>query len=342
MTESIHQINSRSDGSIYFGPNANWSAQNHIDSRQNERQRGEANARTAIDVSNENHEYPAVIELANDFFRDKGLAIEPIRVVSRNTYNSAYRLAGRTPESQAGDTEGEHAFGRAIVVRNPVMEKEFGDDFVLGIALHEAAHSLFQHDHMIRTTTETMPNITSIGGVAVGGLIKADFRERTEQKTIGYFWNEAFADLTRVRALRKLGRTHTIEKDSEPFTSQDGQRMVIVPNGKNEVRTTEIRVPAEFATCAKTTNGTNLIASAPPNFAAYALELLDQQAPGLYDDILASIDNPKRQAAAIRKIESVRHGLYRELSNLSYTEDSFMQGLGIVVRTIKDRASTNK
>lgn len=330
MSEKISQINNQLDGTVYTGDHRQWFVQGNIQNRQAAENVANTNAMVSLDIRNLNATYNASVELIEGHFKDKGIKIDPVRVVERETLNRAYTLSRRSMDLNDGDQQGENVFGRSVVVQNKEMEAEFGESFILGIGLHEAAHSVFGDGYKIWETTELTPNNTSIGGVAVQGLIKADFRKNTAQKNIGVFWNEAFADLTRVRALRNMGRTHDIEKDSQPFSAGDGLEMVFSPNNAHVDRSSAIAIPAEFSMLAKTVSGKNMIASSAPNFAAFALELLDVRVPGIYDDFLASATDARRQAGAIKKIESIQPGLYRELSTLLYNEEDFMHGLTVV------------
>ena len=115
--------------------------------------------------------------------------------------------------------------------------------------------------------------------------------------------------------------------------------MVIgVPNGTVIDQPNVISFPAEFTASAKAT----LIARNASNFAAYGLELLDNRVPGLYDDLLASRQDPTKQRDAIRKIESIRPGLYRELRELEYTTEDFLHGLKLVIEALGSSQSETR
>lgn len=342
MTEKISQINNRLDGTVYTGNHEQWFVQESIQKRQAAENVANTNAMVSLDIRNLNQTYGPTINLIEGYYAAKGLKISPVRVVEREAFERAYKISGETMDPQDVDTQGEHKFGRSIVVRNKEMEAEFAEDFVLGIGLHEAAHSLFRDGNKIWQTTEGVPNNTSIGGVAVQGLIKADLRRNSSHKNVGMFWNEAFADLTRVRALRDLKRSHDIEKESQPFKANAESEMVFIPNGAHSERHSAIAIPAEFSLLAKTVRGKNMIASSAPNFAAFALELLDSCVPGIYDDFLASATDPRRQADAIKKIESIRPGLYRELSILRYSEEDFKRGLTVACGAVQQSEASDR
>ena len=108
-----------------------------------------------------------------------------------------------------------------------------------------------------------------------------------------------------------------------------------IPNENSHDDYDSITLPAEFALLSRSLPDKSQIVTSPPNFAAYALELLDTHAPGLYEDLKATRTNPIRQRDAIQKIESLRPGLYRELRDLEYNEKDFVQGLTSVLEALE-------
>ncbi len=333
MLETLTQINTLQDGTTTVGEYHDAAIQSTIDTQRNSLISKEANFRATVDLNNLNDQYSDVLALTNSYFADRGLRVAPVRVIDRETLTRAYRVAGSS--EVAGEPEGRHVFGRALVVENKGLNEMFGDDVVLGVALHEAAHSLGKGEHFIRTVDERGRNI-KLGGAAVhlGGLGKADLRKGTESKFVGDFWEEAFADLTRVRALRAMGRTHDIEGNTS-VSEIAGIKIGGVPNGSREERPGVINFPAEFAADSKTIGDKNYIVRGASDFAAYALELLDQRVPGLYDDLLAARQDPTKQRDAIQKIESIQTGLYKRLRDIDYTNEDFITGLKLVQEALE-------
>lgn len=332
------QLNIMEDGRIIVGDYPDLAMQATIETqseiKDRNRDRSKANFQATVDISNLNDKYTDVLTLTEKYFANEGLEIAPLRVIKRDTLRRAYNVAG---QSDGGEEEGRSVNGRALIIENVEMGELFGDDFVLGIALHEAAHSTSgSNESLIRTVRERDRRV-SLGGIAINerSFGKADLRKETEYKVTGDFWEEAFADLTRVRALRTLGRVHDIEGNSRPFEPVEGVTIVTVPNGTRVNQPDTISFPAEFAMAAKTVDDNNWSAKAPPNYAAYALELLDNHTPGLYEDLKAARTNPVRQRDAIQKIESLRPGLYRELRDLEYNDKDFIQGLTTVLKALE-------
>lgn len=335
MPESITQINTLQDGTTTFGEYPDPAIQASIEVQHNKKKNAEANFQATVDLNNLNSQYSDALAFARSYFTDRGLEPAPLRVIDRETLHRAYNIEGITMDDMIGQEEGRSVNGRALVIENQELIEMFGDDFVLGMALHEAAHSLNTGEHLVRTVEEHGKRI-ALGGIAThtGTMSKADLRKSTKASVVGDFWEEAFADLTRVRALRALGRTHDIEGNTNPFQTQNGTTLMGVPNETVADQPGIISLPAEFAFLAKTIEDKNWMARGPSNFTAYALELLDNRAPGLYDDLLASRQDPAKQRDAIRKIESIRPGLYRQLRDLEYNERDFVHGLKLVMEAL--------
>jgi len=324
------QTNIMENGHVIIGDHPDPTIQSTIEvrsqARDRKRETSRANFQAVVDISNLNDAYTDALALVEKYFADEGLRIAPLRVVDRDVLKRAYHIAGQRDDDKE---VGRHVNNRALIVEDRGVDELFGDDFVLGIALHEAAHSTAGDSERLISIVREHGLHTSLGGIAINErrLGKADLRKETEYKVIGDFWEEAFADLTRVRALRSLGRTHDIQGDTKPFETEGGVTMRSVPNKNVRSTPADIVLPAEFAQLSRSIPGKNQVATSPPNFAAYALELLDSHTPGLYEDLKAARTHPTRQRDAIQKIESVRTGLYRELRDLEYTEKDFVRGL---------------
>lgn len=333
------QINYMSDGPLINGehpdPAIQSAAEFQFQAIDKKREASKSNFQVTVDLSNFNDRYSDSLGLVEKYFADQGLKISPLRVISRETLQRAYSVAGQSDDSTE---QGRSINNRALVIENQEMGEIFGDDFVLGIALHEAAHSTSGEDEALIRTVKEEGNRIKIGGIAIGihSLGKADLRTGAERNIVGDFWEEAFADLTRVRALRALGRTHDLDGETRPFETEAGVMMKGVPNESAD--DDDIILPAEFALLSRSIPGKNEIVTTPSNFAAYALELLDKHRPGLYDDLKEARTDAKKQRDAIQKIESIRPGLYRELRDLEYNEKDFVRGL---VSTLEAIAADN-
>lgn len=339
------QVNDMQDGRTLVGDYPNALSQATIESRNDLLETPVAEFQTTVDRDNVNSSYAAELTSVYDYFQGKGLPIDPLRVVSKEVAKKAYAIAGQDP-SEAEVNLGQHLNGRALVIEDKANIETFGPNYIIGIGLHEAAHSLHSHERMLRTVTETSDRSLRIGGVATSGLVKADLRREAKTSMSGHFWSEAFADLTRVKALREMGRSNDISEDSEDISVGDAT-ITVRPNAAGNAQhvagTESITMPAEYTMVVVTPpEGKKTVATIAANYAAYALDLLDSRAPGLYDDFLGAARDPRRQADAIRKIEGIQPGLYRKLADLEYTENDFVAGLGLVIGGLEASPPTAK
>lgn len=259
---------------------------------------------TVVDQENLNDQYGLQVSEINTYFSDRGFRINPVRIVTTETMRKAYAAAGDNPVKEK--EEGRNIHGRSVVVLPDDIPKSFVNDFVLGAGLHEAAHSSIED----------------------------------QEEQAGVFWSEGFADLTRVRGFRYLVRNHTI-KGKPKMVDMDGVPVLVVPNDTDfeaDPDQNESVIPAEFASIAVMSAGeTYLTAVAPANLAAYALNLLDARIGGLYEDMEFAAYYPKRWVEVIRKIDSVRPGLYRELCELEYSGQDFSKGLQTVLEAVSSQ-----
>lgn len=333
MTERTSQINTLLDGTIIYGAFPDAGLQATINNSE-PKVSNKANFQAVVDLHNVNQNYAEELDLVGQYFAGLGLTTDPLRVVNRDTLQHAYRASNTPAHTQEADEGGRHINDRSVIVENKEFNDLFGTDYTFGIMLHEAAHATVSgEEQFVRRVTEAENRRVILGGAVMnlGSWSKMDFRKGAEANTGGVFFEEAFADLTRVRALRSMGKMHDLQGSTSVFMVGE-QHISVVPNGENKEFDPEVLyVPAEFALGAKSIGDKNYAATSAPNFAAYTLELLDQRAPGLYEDFLAARQDPKAQASAIQKIETVRPGLYKDLRDLRYTRTDFSNGLRLVV-----------
>lgn len=352
---TLAQINHMADGRIIAGNYPGEGEQSRIEASEaksgliDKNTVSKAVFQAMVDRKNLNPAYTTEIKLVYDYFHSKDIQIDPIRIVSEEVIQEAYVITGNDPDL-AGEHPGEetamgkHCDDRAIVKENKELSEEYGSSYILNLALHEAAHSAFTNDRRLRVVTETPGNRKKVENFIVSRLLKIDTRREANGAHIGAFWDEAFADLTRVRALREMGLSNDLTEE----VYFDGVKIKLHPNSEDKLQplcdSEIINMPAEFALFASpTSEAKNNVGLATANYAAFALELLDSRAPGLYDDFVGAIHDPKRQADAIRKIEGIKPGLYRTLSELNYTVDQkdFILGLRMVIGALEassDRA----
>ncbi len=339
MTERITQINTYRDGRVTIGDYDDPAVQATVErqDRQHESRRDVANFQATVDMGSLNGKYKDLVSTVEKYFADINLPIAPIRVISRETSLRAYRMA-HMPANDVINTEGGRNINRrALVIEDQEMVDFFGEDFILGIMLHEAAHSAGDREvAIVRTVDETTERRTRMASTAIelGGWGRIDRRANTPQATTGEFFEEAFADLTRVRAQRLIHRTHDLEGASRTRPLAGDTLLRVVPNGQGGLEGDTVNLPAEFSMATRSADGANWHATSSCNYASYALELLDNYIPGLYEDFVAARRDPRLQARAIYKIEGLQKGLYARLRDKPYTDEGFGSGLKLVIDTL--------
>lgn len=345
------QINTMPEGRVLFGRRPDLESRARIEAGSIRLVVDKGEFRATIDSLNLNDKYVDTLALVEGYFVSRHLETAPVRVVDKVMWRNAYGNVQFVSGGLMDDLQGAHIYDRAVVIEDEAALEEFGDDYVLGVALHEAAHSSDRNEYHICTVEKSVDRTsptsvqTGIGRLIIsGGLRKADMRKGAKSdEEVGMFWEEAFADLTRVRALRVLGHTHDVEGPSlnGELMTDDDRMMVVAPNNTAAqslwVTRNTLVLPAEFALASKTRDNHNFTKLAYSNLAAYALELLDTAVPGIYDDLEMARNEPKLQAQAIRKINSIRPGLYRELRDLGTSQD-FAKGLRVVIGVLREVA----
>lgn len=342
MPERITQINTYRDGKVTVGDYDDPAVQATVEQQDGEYARDVVNFQATVDMGNLNNKYEGTVSTVEKYFADIDLSIAPIRVITRETLLRAYKVAHVSVSDVIGSEGGRNINHRALVIEDKEMLDFFGEDFILGIMLHEAAHSSGnREDLMVRTVDEINEHYTEMGRTTIfelGGWGRIDRRADAPQATTGEFFEEAFADLTRVRAQRSMYKTHDLEGASRTRQLVGDTLLRVVPNGQGGRDGGTINLPAEFSMATKSVDGANWHATSSCNFASYALELLDNHIPGLYEDFVVARRDPRMQARAIYKIESVRKGLYNDLRDLPYSDEGFGAGLKLVIDTLDNAA----
>ncbi len=341
MPERITQINTYRDGKVTVGDYDDPAVQATVEYRDRARARDVVNFQTTVDIGSLNSKYKGIVSTVEKYFADIDLSIAPIRVITRETLLRAYKVAHMSVNDVIGSEGGRNINHRALVIEDKEMLDFFGEDFILGIMLHEGAHSSGDREEiMVRTVDEITERRTKMGGTAIelGGWGRIDRRADAPQATTGEFFEEAFADLTRVRAQRSMYKTHDLEGASRTRQLVGDTLLRVVPNGQGGRDGSTINLPAEFSMATKSVDGANWHATSSCNFASYALELLDNHIPGLYEDFVVARRDPRMQARAIYKIESLRRGLYGDLRDLPYSDEGFGAGLKLVIDTLDNAA----
>jgi hypothetical protein len=305
---------------------------------------------------NLNEEYQPALTRIKERFAEDGLEISPIFIIDHDTHEEAQRVLGAYHNSREMENCGAGGYSddRALVDDDPTgtghIRETFGTQVSLGTAIHEAAHSTAREhvdvvsskvvEQKIGDTVVRNRVFSSLGHI--GGFNKYRQNEK-EIGLVGSFWEEAFADLTRVRYSMELGvepRLHramaSSRSDSLTYISESADPAE-APEGNTVL-------PDRFATAISDdgiSDGLEIAVSTPA-FAGYGLELLDAKVPGLFKEMQASRNNPSRQREVIKIINGVRPGLYRELRDLPYSPEGFRKGLEAIQIAVGNEDSSGK
>ncbi|HEY4515387.1 MAG TPA: hypothetical protein VJJ22_04540 [Candidatus Paceibacterota bacterium] len=169
-----------------------------------------------------------------------------------------------------------------LLIRKEKMEEANGSTYTESVLLHEWVHS-----------TKQFAN-TEYGQ--------------------GWFFEEGFADLQRVKYLAHLPK-------KKQASSVD--ILVKVPIPETEL---SFKLPSKYVSVGENGETTGII----PSIAAYGLEKLFAICPGLEQNLL-EVRNGRQDLGSTKKlIDRVALGLFDRLMKLDYTAKDFLKGLGMI------------
>lgn len=329
---------------IYFGESPDPQARAFVQGQEQSIRSNEQRFHEFITTApNLNDTYEEELASVHDMFAAAGLDIAPIIVLDQENFVAALTTANETTSDFAGAYFG----GYALVCEHPDtgVRELLGKDLVLGNAIHEAAHSTARSEAKTIISSKVTPGL---GKVVLNRVVSSNVhlgfvkprREDMEIVSDGNYWEESFADLTRVRFLGELGREPKADDEEivdDRLKVKYAGRGVDAPLPKDGDEM--ITVPVRFAQCTAKIEGqdASILLSAPNGIAAYGLDLLDKEVPGLYETVQASRGDHTKQRDVIQMIDSVKPGLYRELRVLPYSIEGFRQGVIKIGEAIRDR-----
>ncbi len=308
-----------------------------------------------VDTTNRNAEYSQAIGVVSHLLTRDGMDHSPIIVLSPEQFDIAIRT--HAPDDIPGDGE-KHPDGTVIMGRCLVREPETGSDLsklicVIGSALHEAAHSA---GHKQRS------GVMSIGGPSPADGVRereymhlpwhidpqdGDFLKIKLSKTdgeynvseVGRLLEEGFAEYTKVRYMREVRELMGLEAaaPNEPELLSGYGIRVVNPDKPTPTPEGYIDIPSDYTEqvhkSIDTTPSTWTLTATP--IAAYIIELLEKQTPGLYREMQKSRKDPAAYRNVVHMIESIQPGLYRQLRNSSGSALGNVAELRRVHRIIK-------
>src|SRR5215469_16124396 len=258
--------------SIHYEPGHIYIDHHPIDSSVNEtthRLLGEHEARKRkfkdfIDTApNLNDRYTTELTQISEVFVEEDLEISPIVILNQEEYERALSLA---EPADTPDFNAFYAWDRVIIKEytpsGSAEEVDFSKELSFSLAIHEAAHSSqknVRHIVVSRLVTEPKPVRRISAGMELGGFTWYKTQEDGETKIIGNFWEEAFADLTRVNLLEKLGREPRADGRIFEHHDREGNITSLVGEGvslpSTESDQEKIPLPTKFAGAIKEISG---------------------------------------------------------------------------------------
>lgn len=277
---------------------------------------------------NLNGKYGEELEFVEDYFSEDGYGSAPISILAEPEYALALSLTGDNRE-----LGGAFVMGRIIIKENPEAVAIFGSSAILGTALHERAHASIEEGDpiVVGKVVEGETNLICNVRVCINSKGSEKYSASQDVPVIeGEFLEEGFADLTRARALRGSERQPRLTRG---FTDDNG--IYYTPENWQQDSTERLTIPGSFLSVLKEHECGSTSISSISAVPAYALDLLDQVSPGLYDLMKTSRREPAKYREVIKAINNIRPGLYGDLRRLHYTPGDFKQGLQIVKAAIR-------
>lgn len=334
---------------IFVNKHPDPEAQAFVDIQIDERDANLAAFHECLETApNLNELYKTEIATVKSLFEEDSLEIAPITVLDAETFKEVALLAD--PNGDPALNDGFFFGGRVIVAERKEQVKElFGSRAMLGLMIHEAAHSTMSDEHAIITTKivegtdEENPTMMRVlAPVQTGGFRKYRLDDKGNPEYEGNFFEEGFADLSRVRYIKRAGQ----EPHIEGRTSGSPHGIIFFGEGATLDPQTDgekIAIPVEFASAATnlTLENSEVVIphmEAPANLAAFGLDLLDKALPGLYGKMQAARKNPALFATVINEINSIHPNLYQTLRTLKYNRSDFKKGIQIIQEALAGRS----
>jgi hypothetical protein len=330
-TTSVHY----EQNGVYLNKNPDAIAEEISEDMRLKAESNAAQFREYVDnAPNLNDKYADEIATVKSQFEEDGLDLAPIVVLDAEQFAEIRELVVDNDEREF---YGSYASERVVLIEPPRQIQEiFGSTYMLGNMLHEGGHSSGGESKSI-VVSRVLPNedgsgykryIRSAGGLS--GFRKYKF-EGDSIEIIGDFIEESFAGLLRVRGLERLDKVPHVEGFQ---ILREGIRYLgenTIPNKGDE----QLTMPLKFITAA-VLKGQIAVYGDVSHVGAYGLTLLDEARPGLFEQMKLSRRDPTKHHEVIKTINSIKPGLYRELRELSYNYDDFIQGVKIIQAAIAE------
>jgi hypothetical protein len=276
------------------------------------------------------------------------------------------RVATATGKTGAEKALGMYAFGRVVVQVDPAVIQRFGDRVWRKTLSHEFAHGAVPGQNIRRITTIARADLpgqndqritareralaqsawalaTQVGWHSIKIETDAEFMRSDPDlppnpNYDGAFWVEGLAEAHAIDTLEVYD-----PKWAEQYDGHDSAvgvtpyNALLLSNDNasviSEGSSTRLRMPWRYVAGVASDRAAISRATA----AAYGIDLLEQRLPGLRQQMTAAMLDVRHRPEVRQRINTIStppHSLYEYLGTLSYTSESFYDGLQYIAGAI--------
>ncbi len=240
--------------------------------------------------------------------------------------------------------------GRIIVCEYTNRRMLFGKRPVVSTLLHEGAHER-AGDRRMLSTSYTEPGIH----LPWRGVIKYDTRHAAVNELThlevdpkhgfvkrGAYFEEGFVESYAIRATNEI--LGSIAVICPPFTftlASDGKNLVGFSDGVTaspphyDKGNDCLYVPWRYAYAVGADEDRNIFINPQDTpIAAYGIDLLDTQLPGLYSEMARSHTDPALREYIKERVDGIEKGLHKRLASLPYSYTGLREGTKIIVERL--------
>jgi len=299
----------------------------------------------AEEVPTLNDRYPEEIaaihaKLAADFGLAPGDA--PILLLDKSYYEVATSFAGHE-----GDALGMYVSGHVIVSADDELVTAYGPQYIRRVGYHEAGHAAVSDQQFTLATRPAVAGDKNIihgttGDYVLIGDFSGGYGELDMQATgrgmqRGDFWTEGIVDSNSIRGMVADGLAAEVldVEEAVPLTGTRRVHLTGLESRAVVARDGQPNLPWKYATGVQMHDGSvGGITFSSPAMAAYAIDRLDREVPGLFDTMRRGLQDESLRPVVRAMVDSIRPGLYDEQARQPYSPAGFHRGLMNVIEAL--------
>ncbi len=256
--------------------------------------------------------------------------------------------AGRAHGLLSAGNVGHIMNGHLVVGFHSQFAPHIREREVLNTILHEGAHTRHGTDTAVVTSLHEVDSHDADGvphmsftpfEVPLNRII--EFTAYPDQPPMagGYFFEEAVVESYRARTVTEALGSNELTGTIMLAGTEDTPYTQAYTDGRDghppyDPAQKCVYVPWQYASSAFRYKGRNMIQSSTASMAAYGLDLLDEQLPGIRDEITSYGNNPDVRHHIEERIDGIEAGLFQKLFLLPYTKAAFHGGLSRIARAL--------